>query len=185
MASWWRLPCLVAFACGLTVLGAALWRHADERSQGAERVSRNFYGVLRVVRYDELTEEQEHLTLLHGRISHGSQYVAEHKRLDATTYYGPQSGIGLALTHLPDTGDDIAARGGRLILAGHTHGGQIRVPIITRAALRISGSRYVAGWYRTRGGRLYVSAGVGSSVVRWRVGRQAQPEVTLLDLIPA
>jgi uncharacterized protein len=48
-----------------------------------------------------------------------------------------------------------------LILAGHTHGGQIRLPFYTPVLPRGSG-RFVAGWYRDTPGPLYVSRGIGT-----------------------
>jgi predicted MPP superfamily phosphohydrolase len=89
----------------------------------------------------------------------------------------------LVLTHHPKTANAIAKRGARLILAGHTHGGQIQVPGVTRVVARIAGLRHIAGWYRVGPGRLYVNTGVGSSAIRWRVGRRAMPEVAIFDLV--
>ncbi len=54
-----------------------------------------------------------------------------------------------------------------LLLAGHTHGGQIRLPLLP--ALRPSGSgRFLEGWYRTPAAPLYVSRGVGTTSIRAR-----------------
>jgi predicted MPP superfamily phosphohydrolase len=66
-----------------------------------------------------------------------------------------------------------------LVLAGHTHGGQIRLPGIAPLTPRGSG-RYVNGSYRTPKGPLYVSRGVGTSGVRLRVG--CPPEVPIFTL---
>jgi predicted MPP superfamily phosphohydrolase len=68
-----------------------------------------------------------------------------------------------------------------LMLAGHTHGGQIRFPLVP--AVTPSGSgRYVAGLYRTRLGPLYVSRGVGGSGPRLRY--RCPAEVALFELRP-
>lgn len=54
-----------------------------------------------------------------------------------------------------------------LLIGGHTHGGQIRLPLVP--ALRPSGSgRFLDGWYRTRAAPLYVSRGVGTTGIRAR-----------------
>jgi predicted MPP superfamily phosphohydrolase len=88
----------------------------------------------------------------------------------------------LVLTHFPPSAEAIARHGGRLILTGHTHGGQLDVPLVTRALSRLAGQRYIAGWYPVERARLYVNAGIGSSAIRCRVGRRARPEVALLEL---
>jgi len=88
----------------------------------------------------------------------------------------------LVITHFPTTAKAIVARGGRLVLAGHTHGGQLGVPRVAPAVARLVGTRYLSGWYSIGPGRIYVSPGVGSSFL-FRMGRLAAPEVAVLDLI--
>ena len=69
-----------------------------------------------------------------------------------------------------------------LMLSGHTHGGQIRLPLVP--AITPSGSgRYVAGLYQTARGPLYVSRGVGGSGPRIRY--RCPAEVALFELRPA
>jgi predicted MPP superfamily phosphohydrolase len=68
----------------------------------------------------------------------------------------------------------------RLMLSGHTHGGQIAP--FGRALYRPQGSgRYVSGWYRDADRvPMYVSRGIGTSVVPIRLG--AVPEIAAFDL---
>jgi predicted MPP superfamily phosphohydrolase len=92
----------------------------------------------------------------------------------------------LALSHNPEVAPVLWAGGAGLVLAGHTHGGQLHVGEWTRPLwkkmLRI---RFLAGWYAGPGGaRLYVNPGVGSSVLPWRVGAPCQRTVALLELHP-
>lgn len=64
-------------------------------------------------------------------------------------------------------------------LAGHTHGGQLAIG--NMAIFTPTGSgRFVAGWYRTQWGDLYVSKGVGTSVLPLRIG--ARPEIALFEI---
>ena len=69
--------------------------------------SRNFYGVLKISReHDEVGEK---LVLTHGRVVHGEQYQDPDKKRWPTTYYGPQSGVGLAVQHHPRRHSSVGA----------------------------------------------------------------------------
>ena len=85
----------------------------------------------------------------------------------------------ICLSHQPRTWHDAAAAGAHLMLAGHTHGGQIA---ITKRNLNVARfqSRYIAGPYRRGDATLYVSRGIGVGAVPLRLG--APPEVDLLVL---
>lgn len=61
--------------------------------------SRNFYGILRLTQTAD--DYGTKLTLTHGRVVHGLQYIDGEKSLWPTAYYGPDSAIGLALKHHP------------------------------------------------------------------------------------
>lgn len=82
--------------------------------------------------------------------------------------------------HGPGFADTLpATTAANLLLAGHTHGGQIRLPFIP--ALRPSGSgRFLAGWYETAAAPLYVSRGVGTTDIRARF--RCPPEVPVFTL---
>jgi predicted MPP superfamily phosphohydrolase len=65
-------------------------------------------------------------------------------------------------------------------LAGHTHGGQVRIPMIRPFWLPSGSGSYFAGWYAGSHGGLYVSRGLGTSLLPIRF--LARPEVFLLTL---
>jgi hypothetical protein len=96
---------------GLAICMLGLFRmwNPAEGSQTELAVSRNFFGVLRILEMNADHPEQHYRTMIHGRTHHGHQYQAPAKRRLATTYYGEQSGVGLALKHWPRTG---SMRGG-------------------------------------------------------------------------
>lgn len=71
-------------------------------SQDTLHASRNFYGALRVK--DSGIDRTRRRDLMHGIILHGAQYRAEDRHDMPSTYYGPTSGIGIALSHLRPTG---------------------------------------------------------------------------------
>jgi hypothetical protein len=58
---------------------------------------RNFYGSLRVRQTHWPPQAHTVRTLLHGTIEHGTQWFASELRRTPTTYYAPDSGVGLAL----------------------------------------------------------------------------------------
>lgn len=86
--------------CGCMVLFTALGKQALGRDAAQVDGSRNFYGVLRVVER-EATSSGRQLAMVHGRIVHGVQWLDESKHLLPTTYYGPTSGIGVAMLYHP------------------------------------------------------------------------------------
>jgi hypothetical protein len=60
---------------------------------------RNFYGILRVQEQTDANGPKRLLT--HGRVTHGFQYLDPDKRRWPTSYFGPGSGIGLAMRNHP------------------------------------------------------------------------------------
>ena len=57
--------------------------------------TRNFYGILRVIRESDAIGPK--LTMIHGRVMHGTQYTDSDKRNWPTSYYNPESGVAQAL----------------------------------------------------------------------------------------
>jgi predicted MPP superfamily phosphohydrolase len=94
----------------------------------------------------------------------------------------PASGMTpLVLAHGPRTADKLRALGRpALCLSGHTHGGQINLPVLTPLFFASIHEPYVRGHYRLGDVQLYVNRGVGMSGVRVRLN--APPEVTLATL---
>jgi len=86
----------------------------------------------------------------------------------------------MAFTHNPDIFPNAPQRV-LLMLAGHTHGGQVNLPFVGRLVVPSKyNQRYAIGHVIENGRHLYVSPGVGTSIfpVRFRV----PPEITVLDL---
>jgi len=69
-----------------------------------------------------------------------------------------------------------------LLLAGHTHGGQVRLPLMPAVTPAGSG-RFVSGWYRDTFAPLYVSRGVGTTTIPARF--RCPPELPIFTLHPA
>lgn len=86
-------------------------------------------------------------------------------------------------THNPDIFPGVPARV-TLTVAGHTHGGQVNLPLLGRPVVPSKfGQRYAMGHVVEGGRHLFVSGGVGTSIipVRFRV----PPEIVILKLEPA
>lgn len=69
-----------------------------------------------------------------------------------------------------------------LCLAGHTHGGQVRLPFLHPLWLPKGCWPYVAGWYEVGGTKMYVSRGIGTSILPIRFN--SRPEVAILTINP-
>jgi len=87
-----RLGTVAAMGC----MVAVLVNNVRAYHENAVALRRSFYGSLRVVQSPRAGAMQTR-TLFHGIIEHGSQYVQLPMRRHATTYYGPESGIGILL----------------------------------------------------------------------------------------
>lgn len=107
--------------------------------------------------------------------------ATHHDDLDRAMSGVPEGACSLLLAHTPD----IALRLGRhrpgLILAGHTHGGQIRLPLLGPLITMSKLPRdKVMGLQEVGGVRLFVTRGIGYSGLNIRLG--CPPEVALLTL---
>ena len=95
-------------------------------------------------------------------------------------------GARIVLTHTPDTARRMPAAAGRLLLAGHTHCGQVVLPVIGSLAVRGDGAsyydrRYQCGAIRDPARLVIVTGGIGGSLPL-RLG--APPDLWLLTLGP-
>jgi predicted MPP superfamily phosphohydrolase len=90
----------------------------------------------------------------------------------------------ILLCHAPDYADQLletaAGSAVALMLSGHTHGGQIRLPLIGELITNKLGRKYVQGGFRLGGLQLYVNRGIGTSGLPLRI--DCLPEITLLTL---
>jgi predicted MPP superfamily phosphohydrolase len=88
------------------------------------------------------------------------------------------------LCHAPDYVDRLLERpvGGAvdLVLSGHTHGGQIRLPLMGALELPEMGRKYIEGLFRLGNMQLYVNRGIGTVGVPFRLA--CPPEITLFTL---
>jgi uncharacterized protein len=107
-----------------------------------------------------------------------------HADLEAALAAVPEDALLLLLAHNPDAWLEPCAGRADLILSGHVHGGQVRLPLL--GAVHTQGSHLTRhrawGWFQRGTTRMFVSRGLGESLpLRFGV----PPQVTLIHLVPA
>lgn len=119
----------------------------------------------------------------HLRITSWKSFSDETKRLIEAD--GGNGNI-IVLEHSPDvlpmiTGELSVSGDLRLILAGHTHGGQVWLPIIGRPIVPSSyGQKYAYGHVRDQGVDMFITSGIGTSILPIRF--LVPPEIAVLTL---
>ncbi len=86
----------------------------------------------------------------------------------------------IMLAHSPEVVPKVKGRVS-LLLAGHTHGGQVCLPMVGPLYVPSRlGKKYLSGLYRASGTTVYVNRGLGWSIMPVRVN--CRPEITVIDL---
>ncbi len=100
--------------------------------------------------------------------------------VDATLAGVPRGAAVVLLSHNPDVFPDVRADVA-LTLAGHTHGGQVRLPFVGPPIVPSRfGQRYAAGVVVEDARTLFVTTGIGTSILPLRFG--VTPEIAVLEL---
>lgn len=86
------VPVLALVAAGFSIFH--VHTYINMLSSDARVMSRNFYGTLRVKDFGDEKSRDGARRLMHGVIMHGEQFLMPERRMEPTTYYGPESGIG-------------------------------------------------------------------------------------------
>jgi hypothetical protein len=112
----------------------------------------------------------------------GLDYPSPADALQALQAKADPGRVNLLLSHVPAFEHKLLDGKIDLILSGHTHGGQVRLPFVPPFYLPRFSGRFVSGLYRVGPAAtpLYVSRGVGTSVLPVRF--LCRPEITLLRL---
>jgi predicted MPP superfamily phosphohydrolase len=112
--------------------------------------------------------------------------ATSHPDLNLTVPANPDGPV-ILMAHEPDYADEVIAhpRGPfvNLMLAGHSHGGQIRLPFLGPLILPPFAEKYPEGYYRFNQLQLYVNRGIGTVGLPFRLN--CPPEITVITLQPA
>lgn len=104
----------------------------------------------------------------------------EPQRIEETVAKVPEGQTMIAMTHNPDIFPNVPQRV-PLLLAGHTHGGQVRFPFIGSVVQSSAfGQRYERGHVVENNHHLFVTTGIGTSIVPARFG--VTPEIVSLTI---
>ena len=134
---WWAGR--IVWIGGIAALIGFLGLHIQEQQKSNILTKRNFYGVLRVNEVD-IGEEFATRFLYHGRITHGEQFLTPQLRAYPRAYYGPNSGISLAIRRHPQYYGGIIPEGG--VRPQGIHVGNIGLGVGTIATYSRPGDTY-------------------------------------------
>ena len=143
----------------------------------------NFDRVFEEAGFTVLKDEHEIITIGERRLNivgtddfrDGSPDVNHLHTLNEDTY-----DYSIMITHVPDAADEFVDDNYDLILSGHTHGGQVRLPYDIRGTTKM-GRNYIDGLFHLNDDtKLYVSSGLGSSVMRMRF--RVIPSISILNI---
>ncbi len=91
----------------------------------------------------------------------------------------PDGANTIVISHSPDPFAEMP-RGPALMIAGHGHCGQVTIPFVGRPILPLRNRNYGCGLIEERGERMYVTAGIGTSILPVRFLNP--PEIVLITL---
>jgi uncharacterized protein len=194
-------PDFIVYTGDFTTYGDGILEKAKSLFAGLPKAKIGSFGVLGNHDYGPGIRDYEHADRLSDIIEQNGVHVLRNTRVHVAgltfiglddlwaqrfhpekAFDGLDSGsAAIAMSHNPDTVDLPGWEGFQgWVLAGHTHGGQCKVPFLPPPRLPTFNRRYVAGTYDiNRNLRMFISRGVGHLLpIRFNV----RPEMTLFQL---
>lgn len=114
-----------------------------------------------------------------------SKKSMDDRMLNINTYISDNKDKGpkfrILMMHEPDLIDDVQVDNFNLVLAGHSHNGQVRLPIIGATVLPPKAKNYYDEYYKINNTDLYISSGVGTSTINFRFLNK--PSINLYRLV--
>ncbi len=108
--------------------------------------------------------------------------MEDHVPLDSVIRNIPKDDCRIVLAHNPDTADTDYRSPVDLMISGHTHGGQVRVPFYGSPVLPVRNKTYSCGVKQTpKGYPIFISRGIGWSILPIRFN--CYPEIAVLELV--
>jgi predicted MPP superfamily phosphohydrolase len=111
----------------------------------------------------------------------GIEYLNENPNLEFLNNTEQDNIYTIVLTHAPDIIIKLNTQNIDLMLAGHSHGGQVKIPFLTKLFLPNGSKEYYKNYYKVNNTDLYISSGIGTSVLNLRLFNR--PSINLYRLI--
>lgn len=166
------------FAC-LGNHDGGVWTRIDGGDRNAESVR----GLLRAARVDLVHNSVREITVRGRRVQifGVGDWWAGDSLASAAFRRAPERGdaIRLVLNHNPDAKTSFAPYDWDLMLCGHTHGGQIGLPVLARQFAPVVDKRFIAGLYPWEGRQIFITRGVGNL---HRARLFCRPEISVLEV---
>ena len=107
----------------------------------------------------------------------------DHRNLDGVLADVPDGECRIVAAHNPDTADMPRTRRVDLMLCGHTHGGQVALPLLGAPILPVKNKDYSSGLKHSPSGcPVFISRGIGWAIAPVRFN--CAPEIAVLELVP-
>lgn len=144
----------------------------------ADRITRVFQqGGIRVLTNEAVPLERQGQTLW---LAGFGDLFSQRDEIEKTLHRVTTSDPILALTHTPDIFLKLPPQV-ILTLAGHTHGGQVNLPLLGRRVVPSDyGEKYAIGYVEEGPRRLFVTTGIGTSILPLRF--RVPPEIAVLTI---
>lgn len=138
--------------------------------------------VMNAANFEVLKNTGETITLTNGKkvfIGGLDDSLLGNPSVTETLAYREKYDYSILLTHEPDVADKFVGTNTQLVLAGHSHGGQVRLPFYQ--VKNILAEKYVRGLYELSDQtKLYVNTGLGTTSIHARFC--VPPEISVFQL---
>ena len=105
----------------------------------------------------------------------------DHVNLDQVLKDVPNDACRIVLAHNPDTADTDYTTRVDLMISGHTHGGQVKIPLIGTPILPVNNKAYTSGFIRSPKTNVFISRGIGWAGIPLRFN--CFPEIAILSMV--
>lgn len=156
----------------------AVWGNHDYGG-GAARI---YERVMNAANFEVLKNAGETISLANGKkvfIGGLDDSLLGAPSIEETLSYRQRYDYSVLLTHEPDVADGFIGTNTQLVLAGHSHGGQVRLPFYQ--VKNVLAEKYIRGMYELSDHtKLYVNTGLGTTAIHARMG--VPPEISVFQL---